>query len=194
MSGLACGTSSPTPCTKFNRSDILYSDGEALNFSTHPEQVDFSTAPDFFHPEINGAFFLNWDMGPVSGDTMESQFLQNLPTYGTPGDVGNHNPLAGYQVPGPAFFLGWRGAYLEPHLGPDPHGLPYVVNTLFLSVAIDATAGSGEGQRNGGWDRDVICVSAGRNRRFETPFAGNAARGTLRVGAAFVFIVSGDSR
>jgi hypothetical protein len=46
----------------------------------------------------------------------------------------------------------------------------------------DATAGMGEGQRNGGWDRDVLCVSAGRDRRFETPFGGGRRR--ARTGAA----------
>ncbi|MBI1876200.1 MAG: hypothetical protein HYS05_20225 [Acidobacteria bacterium] len=179
------------PCIKINRVDVLYSDGDSISFA---DDIDSSTAPDFSHPDIDGAGFLNWDMGPVSGDTMESQFLQNLPTYGTPGTVGNHNPLAGFRVPGPAFFLGWRGAYLEPHVGPDPHGNPYVVNSVFLSVATDATAGSGEGQRSGGWDRDVICVSAGRNRRFETPFGGNSTKGTARTGDDFVYVISGDTR
>lgn len=191
-----CATCRPTPASSsiapINRTDILYSDGEQISLAQH---IDTSTAPDFGSAgNINGIGVLNWDLGPTGGDTMESQFTQNLPGYGTPGDVGSHNPLAGYQVPGPSFFLGWRGAYLNPHAGPDPWGLPYVASTVFLSVATDATVGTGEGQRGGGWGSDVICISAGRNRTFETPFGGNANQGTARTGDDFVYVISGATR
>ncbi len=177
------------PCIKINRVDVIYSDGEQIVF---PDMFDAS-APDFTSSEINGAQ-LNWDQGPSAGDTMDSQFTLNLTSYGTPSDVGAHNPLPGYLVPGPSFFLGWRGAYLSSHIGPDPWGLPYVVNSAFLSVATDATAGTGEGQRNGGWSKDAICISAGRDRMFSTPFEGNANTGTARGGDDFVYVISGNTR
>jgi len=182
------------PCTLQNRADLLYSDGRALTLA----DVDLSTAPDATSAgNIDCLLFLNWDLGPTCGDSMTNQFVTNAPGYATPGVVASHSPLAGVQVPGPAFYLGWRGAYLAPHIGPDPYGTPYVVNTVFLSVAIDASAGSGEGERGGGWSHDVFCLSAGRDGLFQTPFSGDfptSGRGTNRIGDDFVYVISGGTR
>ena len=102
---------------------------------------------------------------------MEHQFVDNGggPDYPAPADLSSD------LFAGPGAGLGWRGAYLSSPIGPDPWGHRYLVNTVFLAVARDADAGTGEGQRSGGWSHDTFCISAGPNGQYETPFGGNAA-------------------
>jgi hypothetical protein len=178
-------------CGLFNRVDILVSRGNAVAGS-----VDLATAPAFASPDgVN----INWDSTapPAGADSMENQFVLNTPHYATPGQLGTWNFTY------PAMMLGWRGAYLAPPIGPDPWGMPYLVNSMFLAVATSGgCAGSTEGCEHGGWDRDVICLSGGPNQIYQTPFAGSQGGimpppwmfGTLQVGDDFVFVISGDTR
>jgi hypothetical protein len=171
-------------CTKSNRVDLLYSDGPDVEAS----MLDGDAAVRFTSTETASGS-LNWDDDSARGDTMAHQFVDNIvPAYPTP------NELVSYSTGGPQFNLGWRGAYLSSPIGPDPWGRRYLVNSVFLSVAVNATSGSGEGQRSGGWSRDTFCLSAGPNGLYETAFGGNGAGGTVRRGDDLIYIISGDTR
>jgi hypothetical protein len=172
-------------CSKNNRVDLLYSDGPEVQ----QWMLEGDGTVDFYSTQTASGN-LNWDHDNTRGDTMAHQFVDNAtgPDYPTP------NELMTYTHVGPQFNLGWRGAYLSSPIGPDPWGRRYLVNTVFLSVAIDATPGYGEGKRSGGWSQDVFCISAGPNGLYETAFGGNANRGTYRHGDDFIYIISGDTR
>ena len=170
-------------CTKWNRVDLLYSDGPDVTTS---ELIDDATTA--FNSPGNIGMPLNWSSDDARGDSMERQFTTNEPGYLSPANFGN------YSAVGPLFGLGWRGAYLSAPIGPDPWGHRYLVNSVFLSVAIDATPGTGEGQRSGGWSNDSFCISAGPNGLLQTALGGNAAYGVTRRGDDFLFIISGDTR
>jgi hypothetical protein len=170
-------------CTKDNRVDILYSDGPDVQ----PSDLTGDASNDFWSDDV--AFgHMNWWKDNYHGDSMERQFVTNAPAYADPSVLGT------YTAVGPQFNLGWRGAYLSAPIGPDPWGHRYLVNTTFLSVAIDATPGTGEGQRSGGWSNDTFCISAGPNVLYETAFGGNATHGVDRRGDDFIYIISGDTR
>jgi hypothetical protein len=177
--------SGSSTCTRANRVDLLYSDGPDVT----PDDVGGEAAAGF-----NGggttASALNWHSDSARGDSMEHQFIDNGggPGYPAPADLSSD------LFAGPGAGLGWRGAYLSPPIGPDPWGHRYLVNTVFLAVARDADAGTGEGQRSGGWSHDTFCISAGPNGQYETPFAGNAAHGVYRRGDDLIFVISGDTR
>lgn len=170
-------------CTKENRVDLLFSDGPNVLDS----DVDGSATDMFEHPG-NIEMHLNWWKDDYRGDHMEDQFVANYPQYGTPA------ALMTYAAVGPQFGLGWRGAYLASPIGPDPWGRRYLVNSVFLSVAVDAHPGTYEGKRSGGWSSDTFCISAGPNGRYETAFGGNGKGGTTREGDDFIYIISGDTR
>lgn len=179
--GRCLKASAAAGCTKSNRVDILYSDGpDVVAEDLTGNAVPFSSA------DVQDS--LNWDKDDTRGDSMQRQFVTNGPRYGTPATLGT------YSIPGPQFGLGWRGGYIEDPVGADPWGNRYLVNTAFLMVALDASAGHGEGNRGGGWSQDVFCLSAGSNELFETPFGGQGFGGTLRGGDDTIFIVAGDSR
>jgi Tfp pilus assembly protein PilE len=172
------------PCSKANRVDLIYSDGPDVT----PGDVAGGSAADFAGGG-NTAAALNWHTDGSRGDSMQHQFVDNGgPDYPSPADLGT------WATAGPASGLGWRGAYLSSPVGPDPWGHRYLVNTVFLAVARDAEAGTGEGQRSGGWSRDTFCISAGPNGQYETPFGGNAAHGVDRRGDDLIFVISGDTR
>jgi len=172
-------------CTKANRVDLLYSDGPDVT----PADVGGEAAAGF-NGGGNTAGPLNWHTDSARGDSMQHQLVDNGggSGYPSPADLGT------YDHAGPGAGLGWRGAYLSSPVGPDPWGHRYLVNTVFLAVARDADAGSGDGQRSGGWSRDTFCISAGPNGQYETPFGGNAAYGADRRGDDLIFIISGDTR
>jgi hypothetical protein len=170
-------------CTKDNRVDLLFSDGPDV---TIDDLLGEGTT--VFSSGGNIAMPLNWNEDDVRGDSMEKQFTKNGPVYLTPANYGN------YSAVGPLFGLGWRGAYLSAPIGPDPWGHRYLVNSVFLSVAIDATPGTGEGQKSGGWSNDTFCISAGPNGFYQTAFGGNGYGGVTRLGDDFLFIISGDTR
>jgi hypothetical protein len=64
----------------------------------------------------------------------------------------------------------------------------------FLVVASDATDGTAEGDRRGGWSRDTIVLSAGPNGNYDTPYGGNLNHGTTVGGDDLLYIVRGDTR
>ena len=169
-------------CTKQNRVDILYSDGPDVNHG----DVD-SNAQDFNHADIAQSP-LNWWYEEAHGDSLEHQLVENgnNSKYRTPAQTAP----TGYTMSGPQFNLGGRGAYLSSPIGADPWGRRYVVNSVFLATAYDATEGNGEGQRSGGWAKDVFCLSAGQNNIYETPFGDDC----LRKGDDFIYVISGDTR
>lgn len=167
-------------CTKANRVDLLYSDGPDVT-AGDVDSWDFNSPGDI-------AMTLNWYKDTARGDRMEDQFVTNGPMYGTPASLGTFTAV------GPQFGLGWRGAYLASPIGPDPWGSRYLVNSVFLSVAKDASWGTGEGAKSGGWSKDVFCISAGPNSRYETAFGGNGYGGVDRAGDDFIYIISGDTR
>ena len=172
-------------CTKSNRVDILFSNGPDVTPGDLAGEAVLG-----FDGGGSTAGPLNWDADGARGDSMDRQFVTNE------GGAGYPVPSDGdpYGLGGPAIGLGWRGAYLSSPVGPDPWGHRYLVNTVFLAVARDAGAGTGEGQRSGGWSRDTFCISAGPNGLFETPFGGNTTHGVDRRGDDLVFIISGDTR
>lgn len=173
-------------CTRNNRIDILVSDGP-------PAPTNGSTS--FIPIPANTINMTDWWNGTPSTNVarMEDQFARNTPLYTLP-------------VPpsvGPLFNLGWRGGYLSPPIGPDPWGQAYEVNSGFLTVARDVpcvivspatSCAAGQGQTGGGWERDVICVSAGPNMILETPFGGTTGWGTGRTGDDWVTIIQGSTR
>lgn len=175
-----------TACTEVNRVDILKSSGPNV------AAADLGTsATDFADVDITPNP-INWadDDGVNVGDTMVSQFVLNTPNYNTPAE----SSPTGYTLAGPQAGLGWRGAYMTAPIGTDPWGKVYVVNASFLSIASDSTDGTAEGDRRGGWSRDVIVLSAGPNNLYDTPFGGNTNFGTTIQGDDLIYIVRGDTR
>jgi len=169
-------------CTKANRADLLYSDGPDV---TSDDLAD--DALTTFDSPGNTASWLNWDRDGDRGDSMERQFTTNDANYPPPSMYGTYGAAGSFTG------LGWRGAYLSAPIGPDPWGHRYLVNTVFLSVAVDASPGRGEGQRSGGWSSDSFCLSAGPNGLFQTAIGGNGMGGTRRRGDDFMFLISGDT-
>ena len=189
-------------CSRYNRVDLLHSDGPTPDSSTLSWTAPAVTSPNLY----SGT--LNWDTAWRS-DSMESQFITSGGTvpYNTP--TQNGASQAGLQ-----FGLGWRGAYLSGPIGPDPWGHAYMANTAFLAVATDSTAsrvdcssstssatcgGGGSGSSNegsiaGGWSYDTFCLSAGPNGLYESPIGGNGHGGHVRAGDDFTYVISGGTR
>jgi type II secretory pathway pseudopilin PulG len=182
------------PCDSFNRVDIVQSDGDEITTA----DIDLATAPDATSPNIDCIGFLNWDLAGICGDTLVSQLVENTPQYPTPATfttVGS--PTGGTShYSKPWFNYGWRGSYLQSPVSWDPWGNPYVVNTVFLSTARDATNGTGEGERSGGWSHDVFCLSSGANKIYQTPFSGDyptGNKGLNRIGDDYAYPISGST-
>jgi type II secretory pathway pseudopilin PulG len=120
---------------------------------------------------------LNWgggsgDVNNSRRDEMDNQLVVNEP-----------DGSAASAYPGPTFMsgggyrpgTGWRGPYMGGSIGLDPWNYAYQVNTVFLAVASDAAAGTGEGQldqqrdggvgRRGRHHRDAIRGVGYRSRR-----------------------------
>ena len=174
------------PCTKVNRVDLLYSDGPQNRARTNAGDIAVAGdgATNFFSPNMKTAGY-RWDddLGTYA-DSLENQMVVNSPAY----------PLVGPASPiGPNFNTGWRGAYLSPPIGPDPWGHKYEVNSVFLTIATNATA-VGSGHRNTGWTQDAFCISAGPNGIYQTAFGGNSTGGVVRQADDFITIISGGTR
>ena len=92
---------------------------------------------------------------------------------------------------GPRNGIGWRGVYLNGPIDVDPWGYVYQANTLFFATANDSAAGTGEGQRSGGWSSEVMVISAGPNGVIQTPFGGTA---TSAAGDDLVYAVQGATQ
>ena len=161
-----------TAHTLANRVDLLYSTGATPT----------AAGADYTNAGIQET--LNWDAEPAGNvDTLEEQLVLN-------GTTPYTAPTA-FQTRG----KGWRGSYLNAPAGADPWGNRYSANTAFLAVATDAPVGAAEGQRSGGWTKDVIVVSAGRDGIVQTLFEGTAGSGTSVAGSDdVVFTIQGNTR
>lgn len=174
-------------CTLGNRAEILRSSGPdvlAADLAATATAYTAPTAADIVATD-------NWDDDQgARSDTFDNQLVTNTPNYNIPPET----TPSGYTVGGPSVVgIGWRGAYIGP-IDTDPWGKPYLANVVFLRVASDATAGTAEGNKSGGWSRDAIVISAGANGLFDTPFGGSANGGTNRLSDDVVFVISGDTR
>lgn len=180
-------------CTVTNRLDLLFSDGTIGGIAA-------GGTGSFLAYTLAGAndfdASYNWNAAITNDDSMERHFTRNDPG----GTVANAYPVpsalfTGIPV-GPQFALGWRGAYMAGPIGPDPWGGAYLVNTIFLTTASDATAVA-EGVNTKVWDRDTFCISSGPNRVYDTHFAGCSQVGlwgTCRDGDDYTFVIQGSTR
>jgi hypothetical protein len=177
-------------CTVKNRVDLLWSDG-ATSGAIKPMS---SAATNYTLAAGNAVGSLNWDTSiTMLNGSMERHMVRNdLPTpYPVP------SVLYPVSLPsGPQMGLGWRGAYLSAPVGPDPWGNAYMMNTAFLTTAVDAESPT-EGRNGTSWNRDVFCLSSGPNRMYETYFGGclgTTQFGTCREGDDFTFVIQGGTR
>jgi hypothetical protein len=69
-----------------------------------------------------------------------------------------------------------------------------VVNTLFLVVPSDATDGTGEGDRRGGWFRDTSRSQPGQTACSTRHFGGSANFGTSPGGDDLIYVLRDDTR
>ena len=188
--GLPCVSDDPAAagnafCSKANRIDLLVSSGD------EPTVIGSAYAASTSQAATAN---LNWagenaPTGEISGQrgTIDNHLVLNTP--GTGAYATSSLFTAGG---GPKQGIGWRGAYLTGPVGADPWGFMYQANTVFLTVASDATAGTSEGLRSGGWHQDVIVASAGSNGSMQVSFgsAGQTANSTDDV----IYTVKGSTR
>lgn len=180
-------------CVKNNRVDILFSDGPDVsqNDLTGQAGTPFAGGGNIQAGNINWS-----DDNTSQADSMVHQWVTNEPLYRQPGAFTGNNDPNSHLNPKPYFNLGWRGAYIQSPIGPDPWGHRYLVNTVFLATAEDAQDNTAEGHFSKGWDRDVFCLSAGTNGRLETFFGGDQAGkgGIVRGGDDEAYPISGSTR
>jgi type II secretory pathway pseudopilin PulG len=181
--GLPCVSLNGSSCTKVNRVELLVSGSdETANLPTS-DAAAYATNANFA-----SAAALNWagattsPVGVGTRDVMDPHLVSNTVAYTAAGFTGGG---------GPRHAVGWRGAYLNGPLDVDPWGYGYQASTIFLGVATDATAGTGEGALSGGWSGDVMVVSAGSNGNIQTAFG---ALGGSAVGDDVVYVVQGSTR
>jgi type II secretory pathway pseudopilin PulG len=191
---LAGANTTLTDCTLTNRVDLLVSAGPL------PRAIDLAQAPDITLPDAQSATnaTVNWQYvgganAPTQQDLLEDQFTEN--------DNATPYPAASFAGGGgPRMKLGWRGAYLNGPILADPWNARYQANTMFLTVATNATDAvvpidqTTEGLRETGWNRDVLVMSAGINGVVETSFGGTATAGVAAGGDDVIYVVSGGSR
>jgi type II secretory pathway pseudopilin PulG len=175
-------------CVKVKRADQLYgANGNYLGVS--------STAGDYVAPaNTTTDTKYNWKGATQTAgvpeitrsDTIEHQLVTNTPSYTTVASnfTPSMNTVAG---------VGWRGPYVTGPLGADPWGSGYQANTLFLGTATNAGGTTGEGELNGGWNKDVFVVSAGPNGLIDTPFAATGT-GAKAVADDLIFVVQGSTK
>ena len=185
-----------TGCTKAGRVDVLVGSG-GVNPTITAAAV---TLPSGSHGNSANATN-NWvgavsgngvDTNPGGGDdtnvalnltsTIDAQLVTNTVGYTSVSFTAGGGPRNG---------LGWRGAYLTGPTGADPWGNHYEANTIFLTTASDATAGTTEGLRSAGWSKDVIVVSGGSNGAIDTPFM---QAGSTAVSDDVIYTIQGSSR
>ena len=178
-----------TDCTKANRVDLLVSAGADPRADN-----TFSVVLDADSATTATVSWLPTD-APAQQDTIDDQLIEN--------DNGTPYTAAGFTGGGgPKMKLGWRGAYLNGPISGDPWGNKYQVNTIFLSVATDATDGGGihttEGLKQAGWQRNALAMSAGANGIVETEFGGSAAGaggvGVPAGGDDVIYVLRGSTR
>jgi type II secretory pathway pseudopilin PulG len=190
--GLPCVSKAPTaaptptnasPCAIANRVELLVS-GSAINSN---EPVVLSTASYATPASTTATANVNWAGGTnevqdASKNIMDSHLVTNAAGYTAVTFASGGGPRNG---------IGWRGVYLNGPIDVDPWGYVYQANTVFLAIANDSMAGTGEGQRSGGWSSEVMVISAGPNGVIQTPFGGTA---TAAVGDDIVYAVQGTTQ
>jgi type II secretory pathway pseudopilin PulG len=181
--GLPCVSLNGSSCSKVNRVELLVSgSNETTNLPTS-DAAAYATNANFA-----SAAALNWagaTTSPVAvgtRDLMDPHLVSNTAAYTAAGFTGGG---------GPRHAVGWRGAYLNGPLDVDPWGYVYQASTVFLGVATDATAGTGEGALSGGWSADVMVISAGSNGNIQTLFG---ALGGAAVGDDVAYVLQGSTR
>ncbi len=76
----------------------------------------------------------------------------------------------------------WRGGYLSSAINADPWGTAYAVNIGYLAP-----------QTGDDCEVNTFCLSAGPNRKYETPATGNGNGGVTRGGDDFVYVIGGPT-
>lgn len=188
-------TNSVNGCVAHFRADLLYGGGDM-------PLLDPLRAPVFPAGPFNDA--ANWDfLAPpnpgalTSVDTLEAQLVTNSLWNGFSGTHYHVPTGSDFMLTLPVFNLGWRGPYLSSPIGPDPWGNRYMVNTMFLAPLNPVPPPAMWGIEGAvGWNRPVICLSAGPNEYIETPFGGIGPPGfgELRGADDFIFVIQGASR
>jgi type II secretory pathway pseudopilin PulG len=180
------------PCTQLNTVPLLVSSGRRPTLG--------SQAATAYINGVNTALVNNNWNEATRVDTLENHLVFNTPSNSTLFSYPTVSQLGNFNLVGPQFNLGWRGAYLAAPIGPDPWGSTYMVNSLFLAPPSNPT-GTSTQEGTLGWDRDVFCISPGPNVVVETFFGGclpNAhvllPMGTCRQGDDFVYIIQGSTR
>jgi type II secretory pathway pseudopilin PulG len=130
---------------------------------------------------------LNWaggvnEVADARRDLMDNQFVTNSAAYSSPSFTSGGGPRVG---------IGWRGPYLDGPIDVDPWGYAYQASTVFLATASDAADGTGSGQKRGGWNSDVVVISAGSNGVVQTAFGSS---NTTAVGDDVAYVVQGTTR
>lgn len=126
--------------------------------------------------------------------SLYNQLVANTPAYPNPtAALSTANPAAPAGLG--AFSLGWRGAYLNGVVAPDPWGFRYACTTAFLGTGTNVGTGpiNHSGEAGFGWTHDAKCLSAGRNNQIETNFRNDAGATTFSgtQNDDVVFVVSG---
>lgn len=168
-------------CSLANRIDILYSD-DGPNIGS--DDLDDEAETPYDTPSGNGdavADSINWDEHLTAGAPFSDVFTENSPEYGAP--VFSSPRTVKPWPPTPP--------QIQSPVMSDPWGHKYLVNSLFLSVANNASVGTTEGDRSGAWLRKVFCLSAGPNGRYQTHFSGtlngNRRCGVDRIGDDYFY-------
>jgi type II secretory pathway pseudopilin PulG len=180
-------TAGTTDCTVANRVDLLVSGGNDPRAAASTDV----TLPDSESATNASVNWLPDGQAPTQQDNVDSQLVLNTPAYTAATFTGGG---------GPRMKLGWRGAYITGPVTGDPWGYKYQANTLFLSVANDATDTAmtpdqaQEGMKQAGWNRSVLVVSPGANGIVETAFGGAGGVGVATGGDDIVYVLRGSTR
>lgn len=157
---------------KANRVDLLIGNGMEATAGANVNTATTNTA------NMTGAVGWATDLAAASVNTasMYDQLVSNDATYVAPTTAMDTVDPAVPNSLG-AFGHGWRGAYLSGIIKPDPWGYRYMVNSVYLGAASDATT-AGEGRAGTGWSFDTFVISGGRNNVIEVDFEATTLKGT----------------
>ncbi len=181
-----------TGCTKTNHVNVLRSAAGSLSVAVTPATLTFASG------NATTASWFTTALTPAQSGVLDDHLVRNNPSGTTFYPVPTQ---ANFNLPGPRFGLGWRGAYLAPGIGPDPWGGYYQVNTEFLTP-VNNPGGIATDEGFSGWNYDTICISPGRNQTLETAFNLDISPpavtlgygGTQQVGDDFIYVIAGSSR
>jgi type II secretory pathway pseudopilin PulG len=180
--GLPCVSLNGASCVIAQKVELLMSGtSTTANLPTSDAAAYASGATFSSAANVNWAGATANPVAAGSRSLMDAHLVTNTIGYTAAGFTGGG---------GPRFGVGWRGAYLG-NVDVDPWGYAYQANTLFVGVATDAAAGTGQGALSGGWSPDLMVVSAGSNGNIQTAFG---ALGAAAVGDDVVYVIQGSTR